>query len=61
MWVKGAIGAWSRAAGFSEGPVLRRVNRGDQVQVAGMSEKLSGNFSSNMRLLPTFPASPPTI
>jgi integrase len=39
-WVRGAIDVWTSAAGFSDGPVLRRVNRGDQVQVAGMSEKV---------------------
>jgi site-specific recombinase XerD len=39
-WVKGAIDAWTSAAVFSEGPVLRRVNRGDQVQRDGMSEKV---------------------
>jgi hypothetical protein len=39
-WVKGAIDAWTSAAVFSEGPVLRRVNRGDQVQREGMSEKV---------------------
>src|SRR6516162_5574879 len=39
-WVKGAIDAWTAAAGFSEGPVLRRINRGDQVQGAGMSKKV---------------------
>jgi len=39
-WVKGAIDAWTSAVGFSEGPVLRRVNRGDQVQRDGMSEKV---------------------
>jgi integrase len=39
-WVKGAIDAWTSAAGFTEGPVLRRVNRGDQVQRDGMSEKV---------------------
>jgi len=42
-WVKGAIDAWTSAAVFSEGPVLRRVNRGDQVQRDGMSEKSFGN------------------
>jgi site-specific recombinase XerD len=31
-WVKGAIDTWTVAAGFSEGPVLRRVSRGDRVQ-----------------------------
>jgi integrase len=39
-WVKGAIDAWTFAAGFSEGAVLRRVNRGDQVQGVGMSERV---------------------
>jgi site-specific recombinase XerD len=39
-WVKGAIDSWTSAAVFSEGPVLRRVNRGDQVQPDGMSEKV---------------------
>src|SRR6516165_12680877 len=39
-WVKGSIDAWASAAGFSDGPVVRRVNRGDQVQDAAMSEKV---------------------
>jgi site-specific recombinase XerD len=39
-WVKGAIDSWTSAAGFSEGPVLRRVSRGDQVQGVGLSEKV---------------------
>jgi integrase len=39
-WVKGAIDAWASAAGFSDGAVLRRVNRGDQVQGTGLSEKV---------------------
>ena len=39
-WVKSATDAWTSAAGFSEGPVLRRVDPGDQVQGAGMSEKV---------------------
>jgi site-specific recombinase XerD len=39
-WVKGAIDAWTSAADLTEGPVLRRVNRGDQVQDVGMSEKV---------------------
>jgi integrase len=30
-WVKGAIDAWTSATSVSEGPVLRRVNRGDLV------------------------------
>src|SRR5215831_12597642 len=39
-WVKSAIDAWTLAASISEGPVLRRVNRGDRVQAAGLSEKV---------------------
>ena len=39
-WVKGAIDVWTSAADFREGPVLRRVNRGDQVQGNGISEKV---------------------
>jgi integrase len=39
-WTKGAVDAWTSAAGFSEGPVLRRVSRGDQVQGVGLSEKV---------------------
>ena len=39
-WTKGAIDAWTAAAGFSEGPVLRPVSRGDQVQGVGLSEKV---------------------
>lgn len=41
MWVKGAIDAWTSGAGFSEGAVLRRVSRGDQVQITGISEKVA--------------------
>jgi integrase/recombinase XerD len=39
-WVKGAVDAWTSAGGFPEGPVLRAVNRGDQVQGVGLSEKV---------------------
>jgi site-specific recombinase XerD len=39
-WVKGAIDAWTSAAGLSEGPVLRPVSRGGQVQGVCMSEKV---------------------
>src|SRR5580692_2055244 len=31
-WVKGAIDAWTAAAGFTEGHVLRPLNRGDQIR-----------------------------
>jgi site-specific recombinase XerD len=39
-WVKVAIDAWTVPAGITEGPVLRRVSRGDQVHADGMSEKV---------------------
>jgi site-specific recombinase XerD len=39
-WVKVAIDSWTEAAGVTEGHVLRRVNRGDQVQGEQMSEKV---------------------
>ncbi|MGD0001363.1 MAG: site-specific integrase [Bryobacteraceae bacterium] len=39
-WVKVAIDAWTDAAGVAEGHVLRRINRGDQVQGEQMSEKV---------------------
>jgi site-specific recombinase XerD len=39
-WTKVAIDAWTLAAGLSDGPVLRRVNRGDHVLTEGMSEKV---------------------
>jgi len=39
-WVKDALDAWKAAARLTAGPVLRRVSRGDQVQDAGISEKV---------------------
>jgi site-specific recombinase XerD len=39
-WVKVAIDTWPGPAGITEGPVLRRVNRGDQAHPDGMSEKV---------------------
>src|SRR5690348_10463523 len=39
-WVKVAIDAWSSTAGLAEGRVFRPVNRVDQVQEAGLSEKV---------------------
>ncbi len=39
-WTKGAVDAWTSAAGFTDGPVLRPVSRGGQVQGVGMSEKV---------------------
>jgi integrase len=39
-WVKVAIDTWTGPAGITEGPVLRRVNRGDQAHHDGMSEKV---------------------
>src|SRR5579864_9774620 len=38
-WTKGAVDSWTGGAGFSEGPVLRPVSRGDQAQGVGLSEK----------------------
>ena len=35
-----AIDAWFSVAGFLEGPVVGRVDRGDQVRGSGMSEKV---------------------
>ena len=40
MWVKVAIDAWASAAGITDGPVFRPVNRGDQVRGATLSEKV---------------------
>ena len=39
-WVKVAIDAWTAAAGVSDGPVFRSMNRGDQAQEAALSEKV---------------------
>jgi site-specific recombinase XerD len=39
-WVKGAIDAWTAAAAFSEGRVLRPVGRGDQVRGEHLTEKV---------------------
>jgi site-specific recombinase XerD len=39
-WVKGAIDAWTAAAGFTEGYVLRPLNRGDQMRGDRLSEKV---------------------
>jgi site-specific recombinase XerD len=39
-WVKGAIDAWTAAAGFTEGHVLRPLNRGDQMRGDRLSEKV---------------------
>jgi integrase len=39
-WTKGPVDAWTSAAGFAEGPVLRPVSRRDQVQSVGLSEKV---------------------
>jgi integrase len=39
-WVKVAIDAWALAAGITDGPVFRPVNRGDQVQAPALSEKV---------------------
>jgi site-specific recombinase XerD len=39
-WVKGAIDAWTKAAGLTEGHLLRPVNRGDQIVGEQLSEKV---------------------
>jgi len=39
-WVKVAIDAWTSAAGITDGRVFRPVNRADQVQDTGLSEKV---------------------
>jgi len=39
-WVKVAIDAWTSAAGTTDGKVFRPVNRADQVQDTGLSEKV---------------------
>jgi len=39
-WVKGAIDAWTAAAGLTEGHVLRPLNRGDQMRGDRLSEKV---------------------
>jgi site-specific recombinase XerD len=39
-WVKVAIDTWTGPAGITDGPVLRRVSRGDQAHSEGMSEKV---------------------
>src|SRR5665811_1740138 len=39
-WVKIAVDAWTEAAGVTDGQVLRRIARGDQVRPDRMSEKV---------------------
>ena len=39
-WVKVAVDTWTGPTGITEGPVLRRVSRGDQAHDDGMSEKV---------------------
>ena len=39
-WVKVAIDAWTSAAGIADGKIFRPVNRADQVQDTGPSEKV---------------------
>src|SRR5665213_1015617 len=38
-WVKVAINAWTAAAEITDGSIFRRLNRGDQITVACLSEK----------------------
>src|SRR5271156_3311644 len=39
-WVKGAIDSWISAAGFTEGHLLRPLNRGDQIRGERLTEKV---------------------
>src|SRR6516164_3546377 len=39
-WVKVAIDAWAAAAGITDGPVFRSVNRGGKVRESALSEKV---------------------
>jgi integrase len=39
-WVKVAIDAWAAAAGITDGPVFRSVNRGGQIRESALSEKV---------------------
>ena len=39
-WVKVAIDAWAAAAGITDGPVFRSVNRGGQTRKTALSEKV---------------------
>ena len=39
-WVKVAVDAWTEAGGVSDGQVLRRIARGDQVRSEAISEKV---------------------
>ena len=39
-WVKVAVDAWTATAGVTDGQVLRRIARGDQVRAERMSEKV---------------------
>jgi integrase len=39
-WVRVAIDAWASAAGITDGPVFRSVNRGGKVRESALSEKV---------------------
>jgi len=39
-WVKVAIDGWASAAGITDGPVFRSVNRGGKVRESALSEKV---------------------
>jgi integrase len=39
-WVKVTIDAWASAAGITDGPVFRSVNRGGKVRESALSEKV---------------------
>ena len=40
MWVKVAINSWAAAAGITEGPVFRSVNRGGEIRHTALGEKV---------------------
>jgi integrase len=39
-WVKVAINVWAAAAGITDGPVFRSVNRGGKIRDTALSEKV---------------------
>jgi hypothetical protein len=44
-WVKAAVGAWTRAAGVTVGPVVRAIDRYGNVWGRGMTAKCYGKSS----------------
>jgi hypothetical protein len=56
-WVKGAIDAWTSAAGSMEGQVLSPVSRGGQVKGVGLGEKVVWQLLQQYAAVPAFRAS----